>query len=434
LDNQRTQAAKAKASSMSTQEAVAVVSSTEKIIEGEIIAKFEKPRLPWHPQIEERFGDIGVTRASWKVLVEAIWPRARMVDSVIMALAYCQRRKLDPFKRVVHIVSVWDSAADDGEGGRGGYVETIWPGIAELRTTAFRTGQYAGCDETVFGPMVTRTFKGEIGRKNNKRSVEKTVTFPEWAQVTITRVLDGKERRFAGPKTLWLETYATMGGTDVPNEMWTDRASGQIEKCAEAGALRKAFPEELGNELTAEEMEGRRIHAADQPMRDVTPKPKGVEAPPPPAILAAMPKAAATPLVTNEAVSSEAAILLAKEAEPPAPREAPAPPGTLKKQPRSAPRQAASQPAKEAAKQEASQAVVDTLKASVGATPTSPIKPEQFDEGKYIADLAAEVAKADDRQLNNIIARDDPLFDRLSKSGKLTVGGLFSNRQRELER
>jgi hypothetical protein len=75
-------------------------------------------------------------------------------------------------------------------------------------------------------------------------------------RITITRELNGKERSFVGPKVYWLEAYAKWADTDVPNEMWANRPVGQLEKCAEAGALRRAFPEEIGNALTAEEMEG----------------------------------------------------------------------------------------------------------------------------------------------------------------------------------
>ena len=167
-----------------------------------------------------------------------------------MALSYCRARNLDPFKRPVHIVLMWSSVA-------GKMIETVSPGISELRTTAFRTGQYAGMPAPEFGPTIARTFKGQAGRgksKGQERSL--TLQFPEWCRVTITRELNGKERSFVGPKVYWFEAYAKWADTDVPNEMWSNRPVGQLEKCAEAGALRRAFPEEIGNALTAEEMEG----------------------------------------------------------------------------------------------------------------------------------------------------------------------------------
>lgn len=52
------------------------------------------------------------------------------------------------------------------------------------------------------------------------------------------------------------------GGADksiAPNTMWAKRPRGQIAKCAEAQALRKAFPEAIGSLPTAEEMEGKYI-------------------------------------------------------------------------------------------------------------------------------------------------------------------------------
>ena len=93
--------------------------------------------------------------------------------------------------------------------------------------------------------------------KGQERSV--TLKFPEWCRLTITRDLNCKERSFVGPKVHWLEAYAKWADTDVPNDMWANRPVGQLEKCAEAGALRRAFPEEIGNDLTAEEMAGQRI-------------------------------------------------------------------------------------------------------------------------------------------------------------------------------
>jgi hypothetical protein len=56
----------------------------------------------------------------------------------------------------------------------------------------------------------------------------------------------------------WMENYATAGReSEAPNAMWQKRAYGQLAKCAEAQALRMAFPEATGGEPTAEEMEGK---------------------------------------------------------------------------------------------------------------------------------------------------------------------------------
>lgn len=211
--------------------------------QGGQVAVIHPPRLPYHDLINERFG---VDKASWKALTEAIFPNAKTSDAVVMALSYCRARKLDPFKRPVNIVPMWSAAAN-------GYVETVWPGISELRTTAFRTGQYAGKDETEFGPAKEQKFSGRY--RNDE--VEKVVTFPEWGRVKMKRVLNGVERVFVSPKVYWLETYGRLGSTTVPNDMWAKRPYGQFEKCVEAAGLRCAFPEELGNDYTAEEMEGR---------------------------------------------------------------------------------------------------------------------------------------------------------------------------------
>jgi len=191
------------------------------------------PRLPFHPLVEERFG---IDRASWKALVEVIFLGAQTVETVILALSYCKARKLDPFKRNVHIVPVWNSQM-------GCLVDTIWPGIGELRTTAFRTGEYAGRGETVFGPDKTE----KIGTAE--------ITYPEWAQVTVKRIIQGRVVDFCGPRVYWIETYAvTKRNDDTPNQMWRDRPRGQIDKCAEAAALRSAFPEEIGNDISADEV------------------------------------------------------------------------------------------------------------------------------------------------------------------------------------
>lgn len=219
------------------------------------VALIAAPRLPYHPALEERFG---IDRASWRALIDAVFPAAKSTDSVVLALSYCKARKLDPFKRPVHIVPVWDSEKRD-------YVETVWPGIAEHRTTAFRTKQYAGAEAAVFGPTVEKTFTGET----KKGRINATVKFAEWAQLTVFRMIDGQRVPMPGPRVYWLETYSRLGRTEVPNDRWQKAPMQMLEKCAEAAALRRAFPEEIGDEPVAEEAGSYSRGGGDA--KDVTP-------------------------------------------------------------------------------------------------------------------------------------------------------------------
>lgn len=224
------------------------------------------PRLPYHPVIEERFG---VDKASWKALVEAIFPAAQSTESVILALSYCRARNLDPFKRNVHIVPIWDKQKRK-------LVDTVWPGIGELRTTAFRTAVYAGRDATVFGPDIENEWPvtDQTGATHRVK-----VRFPEWAQVTVYRMVKGNRVAFQGPRVYWMETFSSNKGGE-PNSMWVKRPRGQLDKCAEAAALRAAFPEELGDDfidaeagLIVQHGSGPQQGVGQAP-RDVTPRPR----------------------------------------------------------------------------------------------------------------------------------------------------------------
>lgn len=216
------------------------------------VARFSEPRLAYHPLVKERFG---IDLAGWRALIDAVWPAAKSADAVVLALSYCKARNLDPFKRPVHIVPVWSEEA-------GRVVESVWPGIGELRTTAFRTGLYAGRDPTTFGPERTL------------RLGDTDVTFPEWAQTTVYRIAkNGDARPYPGPRVYWMETYATAKrNTLAPNRMWMKRPHGQLDKCSEAAALRAAFPEEIGDQRTDDEMTGQVVE--HQPTAPLPPRPR----------------------------------------------------------------------------------------------------------------------------------------------------------------
>lgn len=163
--------------------------------------------------------------------------------SVDLVLSYCRAAGLDPMQKPVHIVPMWDSKARETR-------DVIMPGIGLYRTNAARTGEFAGMSEPEFGPMVTE----HIGNKK--------VTFPEWCRVTVSRRLpSGHVAQFTAVE-YWIENYAIKGGKEQdqsPNAMWSKRPRGQLAKCAQAQALRMAFPEATGSAPTAEEMEGKAI-------------------------------------------------------------------------------------------------------------------------------------------------------------------------------
>lgn len=213
-----------------------------------------KLRLPYPKSLQDW---AAIDQRGWHVLIDVIFPLARTVEAIILAVEYCRSRNLDIMKKVVHIVPMRRKDSN----GKWETVDTIWPGIPEVRITATRTGVYAGKDAAEFGELVTKDFirRGKDGHEDAK--VE--VSYPDWCRVTVYKIVQGQRCAFVGPKVYWEEAYATEAyDSEVPNEMWRDRRSGQLEKCAEAAALRAAFPEELGGEYTAEEMHGRVIDAA----------------------------------------------------------------------------------------------------------------------------------------------------------------------------
>lgn len=175
-----------------------------------------------------------------KILISSVFPGASE-QSAMLALNYCKAANLDVMQKPVHIVPMWDAKA-------GQMRDVIMPGIGLYRVAASRTGQYLGMSEPEFGPDVTREIGGQ------------SVTFPEWCKVTCYRLVAGHKAEFPAMER-WMENYAVRGGREksiAPNAMWAKRPWGQLLKCAEAQALRKAFPE-VGAQPTAEEMEGRII-------------------------------------------------------------------------------------------------------------------------------------------------------------------------------
>lgn len=175
-------------------------------------------------------------------LQNSLYPGAKR-ESVEMVLSYCQVNALDPFTKPVHIVPM-----NVKQGDKYVWRDVIMPGIEMYRLKASRTNQYAGIDEAVIGPEITETLGGV------------TITYPEWISITVNKLVEGKIVSFSSGKVRFKENYSTAKrGSIEPNAMWKKRPYGQLEKCAEALALRRAFPDAIGAQPTAEEMEGKII-------------------------------------------------------------------------------------------------------------------------------------------------------------------------------
>ena len=160
-------------------------------------------------------------------------------------LHYAQRTGLDPFARQLYMIE------------RGGKF-TIQSSIDGLRIVAQRSGEYAG----QVGPY----WCGEDGIWTDIW-LEKTP--PLAAKVGVLR------KGFIEP--LW--AVAKFDGYNANSPIWKKMPDLMIAKCAEALALRKAFPNDLSGIYTAEEME-----QAGSPIAPVSavveiPEPKPVNTP-----------------------------------------------------------------------------------------------------------------------------------------------------------
>lgn len=175
------------------------------------------------------------------VLRSSLYPGAS-AESIKMVLGYCRAAGLDPMQKPVHIVPMWDAKS-------GSMRDVIMPGVNLYRIQAMRSGECAGVSEPDFGPDVSEKIGGA------------EITYPSWCRVTIKRRLQTGEIVEFTSREFWKENYAVRGGKEksiAPNAMWTKRPYGQLAKCAEAQALRKAFPE-IASQATADEMEGKTL-------------------------------------------------------------------------------------------------------------------------------------------------------------------------------
>lgn len=195
----------------------------------------------------------------WSALKNSLYTGARD-ESIKMVLDYCKAAKLDPMQKPVHIVPM---SVKNAQTGRYEYKDVVMAGVGLYRIQAARSNQYAGVSEPEFGEDITCNLGG----------VE--ITYPKWCRVTVKKLVNNTIVEFTA-KEYWLENYASKKDERTPNTMWQKRPYGQLAKCAEAQALRKAFPEIVSQHPTAEEMEGKDINDLEIEVKNITPKAQNI--------------------------------------------------------------------------------------------------------------------------------------------------------------
>lgn len=155
-----------------------------------------------------------------KVLRDSLF-RGFTDAEVNYSVAICNQLQLNPLLKQIHFVK---------RNTKNGPVITAQTGIDGFRLTAERTGAYAGSDEPIY----------EYDAKDKKRPLKATVT--------VYKMMQGQRCAFTA-SARWDEYYQATGG------QWEKMPHVMLSKCAEALALRKAFPAELSALRSDEEMQ-----------------------------------------------------------------------------------------------------------------------------------------------------------------------------------
>lgn len=162
----------------------------------------------------------GMTREQVE-LIKASVARGASDLELKLFLYQCQRTGLDPLSRQIHFVKRGDQG-------------TIQTGIDGYRVMAERTRECAGIDDAKFEYV-----EGDPAK------------YPLLATVTVYRLVQGQKCSFTATAR-WSEYFPS---NEKQQFFWKKMPCGQLAKCAEALALRKAFPAELSGVYTHEEMQ-----------------------------------------------------------------------------------------------------------------------------------------------------------------------------------
>ena len=174
------------------------------------------------------------------LILKTVAPGLTEVEAALF-FHVARERRLDPLQKQIYAIkrSTW---VQELNGGQGGYEErmALQVGIDGFRSIANRTSLYMPSDRL---PLV----EGQ-GTEN----LRVTVWIKKWHDASQTWQEFGATAYYRE----YVQTKKNKAtGKPEPTSMWERMPLSQTEKCAEAKALRRGWPEELGGMYTPEELQ-----------------------------------------------------------------------------------------------------------------------------------------------------------------------------------
>jgi phage recombination protein Bet len=189
----------------------------------------------------EQLAPLGYSDSQIDLLRETI-AKGTTPDQFALFAAYVRRTGLDPFARQIFAIV---------RRGQNGPTMTIQTGIDGYRALAEETGKYGGRSRPIYGPACNCQLARDFPH-------------PSSAAVSVKKLLNGVVVETEAEVDF--DEYVELTRDGKPSNLWARMPKLMISKCAEAQALRAAFPKQLSGLYTAEEM-----GQANQPIIETVP-------------------------------------------------------------------------------------------------------------------------------------------------------------------